>query len=464
MSRFTRILAPGLALLALAGCAVGPNYKRPVAPSAADYKELNGWTPSEPADIMSRGPWWRMFNDPVLDNLESQIDISNQTVKAAADAADQAAALVREAEASFFPFLSANAGLSHTVTGAGPFVNLKTVGASLNWNLDIWGSIRRTVENAQASAEAQQAALANARLAAHSSLATDYFELRAQDQLVSLLSAIEADYETALKITQAQYEAGTGYKANILSAESQLLAAQAAQVNAGISRATLEHAIAVLIGKPPAQLSIQPTGLAASVPTVPPGVPSTLLERRPDIAQAERTVAAANAEIGVVISSFFPSLTLTGSDSYQGLRFGKLIRASNQIWSLGPTLAQTLFEGGLRRAELAAARASYRQTVDNYRQTVLSAFQQVEDQIASLRILERQAKLEQADVQASVEAETLTVNQYKAGTVPFSSVILAQETRLAAEETALSVQLNQFTASVGLIEALGGGWSASELR
>jgi len=463
MSRAGRILLPGIAVLLAAGCAVGPNYKRPYVVTATAYKEIDGWKPSEPADILSRGRWWRIFDDPVLDDLENEIDISNQNIRAAADAADEARALVREAESSFWPSVSLDAGLAHTVTDGAPSVNIKTLGGSLNWTLDPWGSIRRTVESAQASAQAQAAALAEARLTAHADLATDYFELRAQDQLVRLLSAIVTDDETNLKLTQAQYRAGTGYKANILSAETVLLSAQATQVNAGISRATLEHAIAVLLGKPPATFFLRAAGLASVVPTVPPGVPSTLLERRPDIAEAERTVAAANAQIGVAISAFFPSLTLTGSDTYEGLTLGKLIRASHQIWSLGPTLAETLFEGGLRRAQVAQARASYREDVDNYRQTVLSGFQQVEDELATIRILQRQDKLEQADVKDSIEAESLTVNQYKAGTVPYSSVITAQETRLSAEESALSVQEQRFTASVALIQALGGGWTASDL-
>jgi NodT family efflux transporter outer membrane factor (OMF) lipoprotein len=463
MRTLTRLIAPSLAVLLAAGCAVGPNYKRPLVPTAAVYKELDGWKPSEPADILNRGPWWRMFKDPVLDDLENAIDISNQNVKAAADAADEARALVREAEASFWPLLSVSAGSVRSATGGAPSVDVKSASATVDWSIDIWGRIRRTVEGEKASAEQSAAALAAARLAAHADLATDYFELRAQDQLVQLLTAIVAADETALKITQARYAAGVAYKADILSAQTQLLSAQAQEVNAGIARGTLEHAIAVLIGKPPGEFSLQATGLAAEVPTVPPGVPSTLLERRPDIAQAERAVAAANAQIGVAISAFFPSLTLSGSDAYQGLRFGKLIRASNQVWSLGPTLAETLFNGGLRRAQVAQARAFYRESVDTYRQTVLSDFEQVEDQLVTLRVLEKQAGLEQSLVSAAREAETLTLNQYKAGTTPYSSVITSQTTRLSAEETALTVRLDRFTASVGLIEALGGGWNASGL-
>ncbi|MGH8148669.1 MAG: efflux transporter outer membrane subunit [Steroidobacteraceae bacterium] len=463
MSPLARILALSLAVL-LAGCAIGPNYRRPVAPSAAAYKELDGWKPSEPADILAHGPWWQIFNDQVLDDLENEIDISNQNVLAAADAAEEARALVREAEASFWPLLSVNAGATHTVTAGGPGVNLKSAGASVDWDIDIWGKIRRTVESEKASAEASAAALANARLTAQADLATDYFELRGQDQLQILLAKTVAADETALKITQARYKAGVAYQADILSAQTELETAQAQAVNAQILRGTLEHAIAVLIGKPPVGLSLQPEPLASTIPTVPPGVPSTLLERRPDIAQAEREVAAANAQIGVAISAFFPDLTLSGSDAYDGMRFGKLIRASNQIWSLGPSLALTLFNGGLRRAELAQVRASYRESVASYRQTVLSDFEQVEDDLVSLRVLEKQATLEQSLVTAAEQDAVLTINQYKAGTVPYSSVITVQTTQLSAEETALSVRIDRFTSSIALIQALGGGWNASQLK
>jgi NodT family efflux transporter outer membrane factor (OMF) lipoprotein len=464
MTLLVRILVTSLTVLLAAGCAVGPNYHRPMVPTAAAYKELNGWKPSEPADILSRGPWWRVYNDPVLDALESQVDISNQNIKSAVDAAAEAQALVREAEASFWPSITVSAGEEHTVTGGTSAVNLKSASGDVTWSLDLWGQVRRTVESEKASAQASAAAVVVARLAAHADVATDYFELRAQDQLQTVLNTISAADEKALKITQAQFHAGVAYKADILSAETELLTAQAQQVNAGVERGTLEHAIAVLIGKPPSELSLKAAPLASTIPTVPPGVPSTLLERRPDIAQAERTVAAANAQIGVAISAFFPSLTLSGSDEYEGLRFGKLIRASNQIWALGPTLAETLFDGGLRRAQVAQARASYRETVDQYRQTVLSDFEQVEDELVTLRILEKQAVLETQLVADSREAVTLTLNQYKAGTTPYSSVITAQTTELSAEETALTVQLDRFTASVALIEALGGGWNVSELK
>jgi NodT family efflux transporter outer membrane factor (OMF) lipoprotein len=334
----------------------------------------------------------------------------------------------------------------------------------VDWGLDIWGQVRRNVESAHATAQQSAAALAAAQLSAQAELAADYFQLRAQDQLQILLTDIVAADERALKIAEARYRVGVAYKADVLTAQTQLLSSQAQQLNARIQRATLEHAIAVLVGAQPSAFSLKAAPLATTVPTVPPGVPSTLLERRPDIAEAERAMAAANAKIGVAIASFFPSLTLTGSLSFQGSVFDKLIRASNRVWSFGPELAETIFNGGARWAQVAQSRAAYQASVHDYRQTVLSGFEQVEDELVTLRVLQKQAVLEDQLVKASREAETLTLNQYKAGTVPYSSVISSQTTRLTSEQTALTVQLNRLTASVALIEAVGGGWSASQLK
>jgi NodT family efflux transporter outer membrane factor (OMF) lipoprotein len=478
-----RIASLACLVLLAAGCSVGPDYKRPVVIPAAAFKEQDGWKPSEPADILSHGPWWRIFNDQVLSGLEAQVNLSNETVKSAAAAVDEARAMVREAQASFFPSLSLSASRTRTGEGLGALSSgatsfggtsafsgtsltetLNSVGASATWNIDIWGQTRRTVEGEKASAQASAAALAAAELTAQAELATDYFELRAQDQLVTLLTDIVAADDKAYKITAARYRDGVAYKADMLSAQTELLTAQTQQVNAAILRGTLEHAIAVLIGKQPAAFSLKAGSLATVIPTVPPGIPSTLLERRPDIAEAERQVAAANAQIGVAISAFFPSLTLSASNEYEGPTIGKLIEASNRIWSFGPSLAQTLFDAGLRRAEVSYARASHQASVANYRQTVLSGFQQVEDQLVTLRVLEKQSVLEDELVKAARESEVLTLNQYKAGTQPYSSVITAQTTRLNAEETALTVQQDRFTASVALIEALGGGWDATLLK
>lgn len=448
----------------LSACAVGPNYKRPPVDPAPSYKELGDWKPSEPNDVLNRGPWWGIFHDDVLDGLEKQIDISNQNVKAAGAAVEQARALVRQARAGFWPSLTANASRTRTTTSSFPPVTTNRFGVSGNWDIDVWGQIRRQSESSHASAQSREAALAAARLSAQAELAADYFELRSQDQLQVILTDIVAAQEQSLKIAQNRYRVGVAAKADVVSAQTELLTSQAQQVSAKIRRAQLEHAIAVLVGQQPAGFSVQPAELRTDVPTVPPGIPSALLERRPDVAEFERQVAQANAQIGVAESAFFPALTLTGSDDYTGSTISKLIRTSNQVWAFGPAIALSLFDGGLRRAQVAAARAGYEVTVDNYRQTVLSAFEQVEDDLVSLRVLEQQAVIEDAAVKAAREAEALTLNQYKAGTIPYSSVIAAQTARLNAEVNAINVLTNRLTGSVNMVEALGGGWDASQLH
>jgi NodT family efflux transporter outer membrane factor (OMF) lipoprotein len=346
------------------------------------------------------------------------------------------------------------------VLGTNTTSTVTDLGISGNWEIDLWGRIRRLSESDRASMRASEAALAGARLAAQAALATDYFELRAQDQLQVILDDIVAAEQQSLKITENRYRVGVAAKADVVSAQTQLLGSQAEQVNAPLQRAILEHAIAVLVGQQPANFSVARATLRTDVPTVPAGLPSTLLERRPDVAQAERQVAASNAQIGVAISAFFPTLTITGSDDYRGNTISRLIRTANRVWAIGPSLALSVFDAGLRRAEVAQARAAHEVTVDNYRQTVLSSLQQVEDDIATLRVNEQRAVIEEETVKAAREAETLTLNQYKAGTVPYSSVITAQTTRLNAEETALTVLSSRLQASVALIQALGGGWKA----
>jgi NodT family efflux transporter outer membrane factor (OMF) lipoprotein len=456
------LVAASFALLT--ACAVGPNYKRPALDASAAYKEQDGWKPSEPNDALDRGPWWQIFNDEVLNGLESQLNISNETVKAAAAAVEEARALVRQAQAGFWPSVSANASRTRSVTGDTKPETVTSAGVSANWDIDLWGQIRRTTESDRASMQASEAALASARLAAQAELATDYFLLRAQDQLQIILNDIVAAEQQSLKITENRYRVGVAAKADVVTAQTQLLTSQADQVNAPLQRAILEHAIAVLVGEQPATFSVDPAAMRADVPTVPPGLPSTLLERRPDVAQAERQVAAANAQVGVAISAYFPSLTITGSDDYRGNTISHLIRTANRVWAIGPSVALSVFDAGLRRAQVAQARAAYEVRVDDYRQTVLASLQQVEDDIATLRILEQRAVIEESVVKAAREAETLTLNQYKAGTVPYSSVISAQTTRLTSEENALNVLSGRLQASVALIQGLGGGWKASMLK
>jgi NodT family efflux transporter outer membrane factor (OMF) lipoprotein len=488
----TKLVGRGLSIAIgaslAAACAVGPDYHRPPVETSAAFKESSDWKPSEPNDVLSRGPWWKIFNDDVLNDLEDQINISNQNVKAAEAAFEQSRALVAQARAGFWPTIAASlgaqrqsassvvinttppAGTSTAPTGNSSIStttstrtqNTFTAGASANWDIDIWGRIRRTAESNVASAQASSAALAAARLSAQAELATDYFELRAQDQLQKLLDDTVVAETQSLQITQSRYKFGVAARADVVTAETQLLGSQAQQVNAKIQRAILEHAVAVLVGKQPAEFSVAPAAMRSDVPTVPADVPSTLLERRPDVAEAERKMAAANAQIGVAKAGYFPDLTLSGQYGYNSGTFSHLIQQSNRVWSIGPQLAETLFDGGLVRAQVRGARAAYEGTVDSYRQTVLASFQQVEDQIVTLRVLEQEGTIEDETVKKAREAETLTLNQYKAGTVPYSSVITAQTTRLSAEETALQVLSSRLQASVALIEALGGGWDASQ--
>jgi NodT family efflux transporter outer membrane factor (OMF) lipoprotein len=455
-------------LALLAACEVGPDYVRPTAPTPAAYKEIDGWKPSEPQVAASGTDWWTIYNDPLLDDLETQIDISNQTLKASEAAFRQASALVQEARAAFFPTVALDASAVRSGAGGGQtgHATIKTqldVTGNLSWEIDVWGRIRRTVEASYASAEASAADLAGARLSAQSALATDYLALRVSDELKRLLDAT-ADADTrSLQITQNRYNQGTAARSDVAQALAQVEGVKAQAINVGVQRAQLEHAIAVLIGKPPAEFSIGPTPLRLGVPVVPPGVPSTLLERRPDIAAAERSAAAANAQIGVAIAAYYPAITLSASYGVVGSAIQTLFRASNAVWSVGPQLAETAFDAGLRAAQVAAARAVYDQTIANYRQTVLAAFQQVEDELAALRILEQQADVQERAVKASEEAEALILNQYKAGTVAYTNVITAQTVALGNKQTALSILQSRLAASVVLIEALGGGWTAADL-
>jgi NodT family efflux transporter outer membrane factor (OMF) lipoprotein len=463
----------------LGACTVGPDYQRPAAEVVpVAYKELAGWKPATPRDSEPRGRWWSVFADPVLDRLERQVAIDNQNVRAAEAAYRQAVALVGEAQSALFPALGISPAVSrNSLTGGGGSVNRVTnskafVGkafteysleGSASWTLDVWGAIRRQIEAQGAAAQASAADLANALLAQQALLATDYFNLRAADALIRLLQDTVAQYRLALQITQNQYNAGVVSRADVVTADAQLKTTEAQLVGVGVTRAEFEHAIAVLIGRPPAEVSIAPAALASAVPVAPAGLPSALLERRPDIAAAERAMAQQNALIGVAVAAYYPTITLTGLFGYAGNPLSQLFTAANQIWSLGAAANETLLQGGLRAATLAAAHAGYDQAVATYRQTVLTAFQQVEDNLASLRILEQQAAAVAAAVAASQAAVAVTLNEYRAGTVAYTAVITEQTTLLTNEQAALAVQQSRLLASVGLIAALGGGWRAADL-
>lgn len=459
-------------LTILSACTVGPDYQRPAAAVPASYKELAGWKPAQPRLAASGTAWWSIYDDATLDGLEKQIDISNQTLKASEAAYREASALVREARAGYFPTVtigasgqrSGQSSRSGNGFAGGPRVqNAFDLAPTVSWEPDLWGRIRRTVESNVANAQASAADLAAARLSAQAQLAIDYFELRVTDELKGVLDRTIAAYQKTLRIIRNQYNAGFVAQTDVITAETQLEGTQSQEIALGVQRAQLEHAIAVLIGKPPAEFSLAPKPLAAAVPVLPPGLPSTLLERRPDIAAAERSAAAANAQIGVAESAYFPTITLSASYGFASSELSTLLHAANTVWSFGGTLSETAFDGGLRGAQVAAARATYDQSVANYRQTVLAGFQQVEDELAALRILGAQAKVENAAVKSAEEAVRLTLNQYEAGTVAYTNVVVAQATALTAEEAVLNILQSRLTASVTLVEAIGGGWAAGQL-
>jgi len=469
--------------LALVACAVGPNYRRPAAPVDTGFKEDQGWKPATPSVIPSNEPWWSIYQDPLLDDLERQVEVSNQTLKADEAAYWSAEAAIGVDRGTLFPSLSLTAGATRsgsangvnqaittssgttvtTGTGANSHHTIYSAGAQASWSLDVWGRIRRLVESDVAKAQASAADVAAARLSAQVLLAQDYFQLRAADQQVQLYQNEIESFKTALKITQNQVKAGITTMADVYAAQTQLESTQASAVNVQLTRAKFEHAIAVLIGKPPSQLSIDQGSIGTSVPVVPADVPSALLERRPDIAAAERSVASANALVGVAEAAWFPSLTLSGSYGFSSGVLPGLLKAKNALWSFGPSLAESVFNGGATLSQNREARANYEQAVASYRQTVLSAFQAVEDDLVTLRVLEQQAQLQESAVKDARQSEQLTVNQYKSGVVAYSNVITVQTTRLLAEISLLSIQSQRWVASVDLISQLGGGWNATQL-
>ncbi len=459
-------LAPLIACLVLSGCKVGPDYRTPPAPVPAVYKELDGWQIAQPQDAADRGAWWKIYNDPVLDALERQVDVSNQTLKEAEAAYRTAQAIVGEARAQLFPTINANAGVTRSGASAGAFGRASTVNTlegTAAWEIDVWGRIRRQVESDVANAQASAADVASARLSAQGSLATDYFDLRYEDSLQQLLDRTVAEYQRSLDITQNQYNVGVAARGDVVAALALVQNTQAQAIGVANLRGQYEHAIAVLTGHPPAELAIAAGSLPGAVPVVPPGLPSTLLQRRPDIAAAERAVQAQNALIGVAVAAYYPAFNLSALYGFTGNPLGSLISAGNRIWSLGAAATQTLFDGGFRTAAVNVARGNYDQSVAFYRQTTLTAFQQVEDDLVALRVLAHEAEVQEQAVQSIRRATAIALNEYRAGTVAFTTVITEQTLELSYEQTALSIQGSRLVASVALIQALGGGWDASVL-
>lgn len=539
--------ARAVVLLALPGCMVGPDYRRPAASITAAYKELPGWTVAAPADTLPKGDWWRVYDDPVLDSLEREVERGNQTLREFEAAYRVARAVVDEDRANLFPQATLGGGANRSGSGGGsnstslnsalagggtgttggtgitggsgitggPGITggtgttgggiggtggatsgVGTTGAStgnttagttgsgisatslrggsgprttynaqgsLDWELDVWGRIRRQVESGVANAQASAADVANARLSAQATLATDYFDLRAADAIIALLTRTVADYRRSLQITKNQYDAGVVARSDTLTAQVLLETTEAQLINAGIARAQYEHAIAVLTGRAPAELTLPPTSLARAIPAIPAVLPATLLQRRPDIASAERRVAAQNALIGAAVAAYYPTISLSALLTYSGSPLGSLFSAGNQVWSLGSSASEVLFAGGARTAQVAAARATYEESVATYRQTVLVALQQVEDELAALRILDQQLGVAQAAVTDSRRSVEITLNEYRAGTQAYTAVVTAQALALSNEQTFITLQQERLVASVVLIQALGGGWAASEL-
>ncbi|MFL9897815.1 efflux transporter outer membrane subunit [Paraburkholderia fungorum] len=472
----TIAVAAALATL-LAGCAVGPDYKRPAAEIPASYKEAApGWKVAQPADQQDRGDWWTIYEDPQLNTLEDKLNASNQTIAQFAAAYRQARALVGEARAAYFPTVGASIGatrsgngsssngISTTASSRSGINNSFNVQLDASWEPDLWGSVTRSVNAQKAGQQGAAADLANARLSAQATLAQTYFSLRALDSTQKLLDDTVAAYQRSLQLTQNQYAAGVAARSDVIQAQTQLQSAQAAAIDNGVQRAQDEHAIAVLVGEPASTFSIPPMPLTATPPAVPAQMPSALLERRPDIASAERKAAAANEQIGVAIAAFFPSLTLSATGGFENSVFSQLLTAPSRFWTLGPQLAATIFDAGLRQAQTEAARAVYDQNVATYRQTILAAFQDVEDNLASQRILEQEIVVQQQAVDSARQALAIVTNEYKAGTVGFVNVLTAQTTAFIAEQKLESIAGQRMVSSVGLVKALGGGWDAAQMN
>ena len=426
---------------------------------------------AQPQDGESRGPWWEIFGDPALNALVEQVQVSNQTVLAAEAQYRRAQAIVAASRAGFFPAVNADASATRGRspvgviggTTAGRIITNRSASLDASWELDLWGRIRRTAEASETSAQASAADLAAARLSSQATLVSSYLLLRTIDEQKRILDESVAAFQKSLDLTKNRYDAGVAAKVDVVQAETQLKSTLADSIDLGVQRAQLEHAIAVLVGKAPSALAIAPAPFAVKMPAVPIEVPSALLERRPDIASAERLVAAANAQIGVAKAAYFPSLTLSGTYGSRAGDAATWFTAPSTFWAYGPALAQSIFDAGLRRAQTDQAIAAYDATVAQYRQTVLAGFQEVEDNLAALRILEQEAKVQEEAVRAARESVILTTNQYKAGIVSFINVVAVQTAWLNNERASMVVLGRRLVAAVNLLKALGGGWSVEDL-
>jgi NodT family efflux transporter outer membrane factor (OMF) lipoprotein len=483
----TRKFISGVALsLVISACAVGPNYQRPSAPVPAAYKEeqppagaagadMAQWKPAEPRDDANRGKWWGIFEDPELNDLEEQIDISNQNIAQAEAQFRGARAAIRAARADFFPTVTASVsatrsqgstgGPAGSASSSAPLrpTTVYALPVNLSWEFDAWGRVRRGVEASVAGAQASAADLETVRLSTHAELALDYFLLRGVETEKQLLDANVAAFEKAMQMTMNRFKQGVVSGVDVAQAQTQLETTRAQATDLDVTRAQLEHAIATLIGKTPADFTLPPAPGLPEPPVIPVTLPSELLERRPDIAAAERRTAAANAQIGVATSAFFPRLLLAASGGYETSRLADWFSLPSRFWSIGPALVATLFDGGKRRAGIEQAEASYDAAVAVYRLDVLTSFQDVEDSLATLRILAEEAAQQAAAVAAAERALTIARNRYLAGTTTYLEVVTAQIIALSNERTAVEIQTRRMTAAVNLIKALGGGWRATDL-
>ncbi|WP_158749089.1 efflux transporter outer membrane subunit [Acidobacterium sp. S8] len=464
----------------IAGCTVGPDYKRPTAPAAPAFKETvpppaipNGsWKQAQPSDQVLRGKWWEIYNDSQLNALEEKVAVSNQTLKAATEQYFAARAAIQVSRASYFPTLSLGPSVSRqrlsqnrptAVPGSAYQYNDFSLAGQANWEPDLWGQIRRQVEAARASAQASAADLANAELSVRSELAQDYFELRGLDLQKQLLDSTVASYADYLHLTQTRFKGGVATDSDVALAQTQLESTRAQDIDVGVARAQYEHAIATLIGEPASSFSLSAAPLNLQLPQIPPGLPSELLERRPDIASMERRAGAANAQIGVAIAAYYPNVTLSGIGGFESRNAGTWIQGPSALWALGASASELIFDAGRRHALTEEARDNYEVTVANYRQNVLSAFQEVEDNLASLRILEQESATQTAAVAAAERSLQISTRRYKQGLVTYLDVLTAQTAQLTNQRTQADITTRQFAASVLLIKALGGGWDTTQL-
>ncbi|WP_035277684.1 efflux transporter outer membrane subunit [Desulforegula conservatrix] len=464
-------LALSLSLLvSTTACTMGRDYIKPETRSPDSFKEMKGWKIGKPNDESIGEAWWKVFNDPQLNALEEKVNISNQNIMAAEARFRQARAAVQAARSGYFPGVNAGASFSRSqksenIKGSTGTVNSDfMLPADISWEADLWGKIRRTVEASQAGQQASAADLAAVRLSVQAELAQDFFQLRTLDSQKKILDSTVELYEKSLEMARNRYDSGVVSKSDVLQAETQLKSTQAQVIDIGVQRAQLEHAIALLTGQPASNFSLAFAPLEVSPPPIPVGVPSELLERRPDIASAERHVAAANAQIGAAEAAFYPTIRLSAGGGYESSAIDKLFDWPSHFWSFGPSISGNVFDGGLRSAQSQQAQAVYDASVAAYRNNVLSGFQEVEDNLAALRILEEEAKVQDDAVKSAQKALDVSLNQYKAGTVSYVNVIISQTVKLSNEKTATSISGRRMAASVLLVKALGGGWNSAALN